>query len=260
MVLPERGVIIMMQEVLQIDEVGRECTQCRVYKKWDAFNKSSSPSAPNHKQSRCRACQSLARKEKKQLEDEANGITSEGRQCTKCLTWKPWVDFPLRKAKKQQYPRICTDCSKKAACECTKRSTDVLKETDWCTWQARVLRSRWLKRFKDTHPNKDTSEVPTTEDIRKWLTSFDEFICYYSGEKLKKDSLNFDHIQPVKRNGSFSLSNIAITSPEINKIKGEMNEKEFRQLLQLMSGWEDSGKYLKGMLKRATMVFTKRKR
>lgn len=138
-----------------------------------------------------------------------------------------------------------------------KRVTVALQEQNWELWQSRVLRSRWLTRFKKSHPNVPITEVPTAKQIEAWLHTLD-FTCYFTGVRLLKGNINYDHIQPVKRNGSFALSNIATVTPEINKIKGEMSEAEFRSLLQLLDTWEDRGQGLKATLKRATLVFAKK--
>ena len=239
------------------DSAGRHCTKCHKFLSWDNFSKSSNKGSVNKKAACCKECFSAYSAKRKKEQQIDIGITEKGRVCVECGEFKLWVKFKKPKATKNNiHPRVCKICAKKAIQKGNDKN-QALKDIDWERWQARALRSRWLSRFRNVHPEKDQSEVPTTDAITKWLKSID-FTCYFTGAKLDKTTLQYDHLHPINRGGSFSLSNIVTVTPEINQIKGTMSEKEFTQLYELILSWEDGGKHLVNTLKRATMIFTKR--
>lgn len=237
-----------------INDKGRTCTKCGSFKDWEHFSDNNKKNAPYQKSAKCKECTREDDKLKRVKLQKEQGITESGRICTKCNTFKPWVDFPENKSKKNNiHPRCCKLCLEESKTIASKKSRD-LKQENWELWQARALRSRWLARFKKHYPNQPYDSVPTAKEIESWLKT-KELVCYFTDQPLSKESINFDHITPVSRGGSFGLDNIALVTPEVNQIKGELNEEEFKQLLALTSSWEDQGKYLKQMLKRASMVF-----
>lgn len=241
------------------DEFGRECTKCGKYKPWDAFSKNSYKGATNGHAARCKECMKLESYKARDKRQAALGITDTGRVCVHCKVFKVWEDFPKHAAtKNKMYPRNCK-CCVKAKYDKALQGVKDKKHTDWELFQARALQARWRTRFRKVHPDMDVAEVPKTKEIEQWLHSLD-FVCHFTGEHLTRDNVNYDHLTPVSRGGSFALANIAVVSPTTNRTKGEMTESEYKQLLVLIHQWDDEGKGLMNMLKRSTLVFTKYKR
>ena len=128
------------------------------------------------------------------------------------------------------------------------QTRQTLKRTNFPKYKSRLYRSSWLARTRKLGVDKKL--VPTTLQIEKWLIDQVPYVCYYTGAKL---GLNFeaDHKVPLSRGGSPDLNNICLCTPAMNGAKGNLTDKEFKQLLKLISKWDDSaGKSLLARLRR----------
>lgn len=81
--------------------------------------------------------------------------------------------------------------------------------------------------------------------------------CHYSGEKITPAKSEIDHRTPVAKGGTNEFSNLCLSSPAMNKAKGDMTEEEFRSLLNLLSTFEDGGKTVLMRLRMATHVYAR---
>lgn len=97
-------------------------------------------------------------------------------------------------------------------------------------------------------------QIPKISEIKEWLEKQYPYSCYFTEEKLGRD-FGVDHKIPVARGGSFMLDNLCITSMFINGAKGVMTEEEFKQLLKIISTWEDKGKSLLVRLRSSNTMF-----
>lgn len=123
-----------------------------------------------------------------------------------------------------------------------RKSTNPKKKENWFFWKASQVRGSWRNRArKYGHPLED---VPTRIEIQEWLEAQDPIKCYITGSFISPEVVELDHKQPLIRGGKLALSNVGITSRWYNNIKGQMTEKEFRQLLKVVSKWEDGGQAL----------------
>ena len=123
--------------------------------------------------------------------------------------------------------------------------------------KARQLRSNWRKRAKKANIEL-LHQVPDSKEICKFIVSLEKngkFYCYLTNAELNFSDVEFDHKISVTRGGDFNLKNIGVTSRRLNNIKGEMSAKEFKQLLRLISKWDDGGSNLLHRLSRANNVF-----
>jgi hypothetical protein len=120
-----------------------------------------------------------------------------------------------------------------------RKSINPLKKKNWCQWKASQVRSSWRTRARKFGLSLD--EVPTRAEIQKWLEDQHPVKCYFTGGFIVLDTIELDHKTPLSRGGKLHLDNVGITSRWYNNIKGQMTEKEFRQLLRLVSKWEDKG-------------------
>ena len=88
--------------------------------------------------------------------------------------------------------------------------------------------------------------IPTINEVEAHLRCQPLF-CFYCGTKLgtsKRGKIHMDHKLSISRGGDAALHNLALACHRCNKIKGECSESEFRDLVQLVSYWEDKGKSL----------------
>jgi 5-methylcytosine-specific restriction endonuclease McrA len=108
-----------------------------------------------------------------------------------------------------------------------------------------MLRSSLLKRVTDPKLKLTT---PTTPMIETWLRE-QPMVCYYSGVPVTLDKMHVDHKKPLTRGGTNELKNLCLTTAHMNLAKGNMTEKEFKALIELVSTWEDKGKALFTRLK-----------
>jgi len=127
------------------------------------------------------------------------------------------------------------------------------KKEQWYFDKAKQYRDSWRKRCKKIEGNLD--EVPTREVIEKWLEQQTPFKCYITGDNLNARSMEADHITPINRKGSFTLTNIGLTSKRWNQIKGDMTYEELKELINLVSKWEDGGERLYRRLLAANNVY-----
>jgi len=123
----------------------------------------------------------------------------------------------------------------------------------WCFHKAQQYRNSWRARCKKIEG--DLESVPTRPEIQEWLMKQEPFRCYITGEYLNKRTLQADHIQPLSRGGLFTLDNVGLTSKRFNQIKGNMTLEEFKQLLSLVSNWEDNGAELFKRLLSSTNIY-----
>lgn len=107
------------------------------------------------------------------------------------------------------------------------------------------------------------SSVPMPREFAEWLTLQPITIkrkrayltCYLTGALVPIGKIEFDHRIPVSRGGSFQVFNLGVTDAKINKSKGARSEQEFKQLLDLISSWDDKGASLLSDLYRGASAF-----
>lgn len=91
----------------------------------------------------------------------------------------------------------------------------------------------------------------------KWLNSQYPYKCYLTGKPLDRNKMQADHRKPVSRGGNFTLANIGLTNSDMNAMKADMLEEEFKQLLSLVADWEDKGESLFKMLRKSRHTWSK---
>lgn len=134
-----------------------------------------------------------------------------------------------------------------------------MKKTNWNQWKASQLRSSWRRRAKKIGIDPDS--LPSRVEIQSFINGYNgKLICYLTNGKLTKSIAEFDHKIPTTRGGTFSLDNIGITSKRLNSIKGSMTDKEFLELMKLVSEWEDKGESLFKRLSMANNVYRSKRR
>jgi 5-methylcytosine-specific restriction endonuclease McrA len=59
--------------------------------------------------------------------------------------------------------------------------------------------------------------------------------CVWCGRKLTPSLINYDHLLPLARGGSWSIDNILGICAFCNRKKGTLNAHEYRQLLRKLA-------------------------
>ena len=88
--------------------------------------------------------------------------------------------------------------------------------------------------------------IPTINEVEAHLRC-QPLECIYCRRQLaatKAGKPNMDHRLPIARGGGADVHNLVLACKRCNQIKGNCTEKEFRDLLQLVSFWDDKGKEL----------------
>jgi len=94
-----------------------------------------------------------------------------------------------------------------------------------------------------------TSSIPMPKAIAEWINRQPMiekrkrlyFSCYLTNDLIPIAKIELDHRVPVSRGGSYSLDNLGITGKRWNAAKGNRTESEFKELLELISVWDDKG-------------------
>jgi len=118
-------------------------------------------------------------------------------------------------------------------------------KADWFSWKSRSLAASFSKRFKKLG---DTTKL-SAKDIKEWLVQVPS-VCHYCGIGLDKKNFGVDHAIAVARGGINAISNLRQCCRGCNTAKGAYSEVQFRELLALISKWDDGGKALLAQLKR----------
>jgi 5-methylcytosine-specific restriction endonuclease McrA len=77
----------------------------------------------------------------------------------------------------------------------------------------------------------------TAADLQALVTAADVVHCAYCGGLLDVPDWVFDHAVPPCRSGTYRLANLRLACRSCNESKGLLTADEFRELLQLLSGW-----------------------
>lgn len=176
-------------------------------------------------------------------------MTDVFKKCPACKRKKKIHLFSKNKARGASGESWCKACNNKA--RKLKRAT--WKDTDFVAWKAATYRGNWLHRARDLGVPKE--DVPNQQEIREWLKAQQPYTCFYTGKLL--EDFELDHKLPISAGGSFSLDNIVLCAPLMNKAKGNMTMEEFRSLLFFLETWEDKGAKVLRRLQFSGHVFEK---
>jgi len=91
-------------------------------------------------------------------------------------------------------------------------------------WKKAVSLSRSLRSLghKDATPEKIHGRIRRLEH------------CPCCKRGILPEDISADHIQPRSRNGALKMSNVQFVCQRCNRAKGDLTDKEFRDLLNLM--------------------------
>lgn len=80
--------------------------------------------------------------------------------------------------------------------------------------------------------------------VRTWLTGLmaePGLHCMYCIKPMAFVDCSVDHAIPVSRGGPNGLDNLVVCCKFCNKAKGDMNDTEYRQLLEALEAFDDNG-------------------
>lgn len=184
-------------------------------------------------------------------------ITKEGRECTACAKFKKWEEFTTHTRSATGKTSKCKECKRKHRPArdfkrekySAKKHLEALKVIDPYEIKARRIRGSLLNRARKNPLLRPTT--PLKQDIKDWLLT-QPLVCHYSGVPVDLFDIVVDHKIPVNRGGTNCFSNLCITNHKHNTSKGWMTETEYKDLLKLVTSWEDKGE---GLLKRLRQGF-----
>lgn len=84
---------------------------------------------------------------------------------------------------------------------------------------------------------KETRDEAVTGKSLFRLAESNGFRCGLSGTEMHPDDASIDHVIPLSKGGSHTLSNIAVIHMTVNRMKGEMDHAEFVRWCTLIARW-----------------------
>ena len=72
----------------------------------------------------------------------------------------------------------------------------------------------------------------STDQILQWMESSQ--ICPYCHKHIDPLDYSIDHMLPKNRGGSNDLSNLQLIDLKCNKVKGDITDEEFKQLMEFL--------------------------
>lgn len=236
--------------------INKKCIQCLKYLSIEEFYKKTATRYYSH----CKQCRSEYCKSKRRLKREANRDLEVGenqKRCTRCKCVKGFTEFYSTKSNKIGILAWCKKCELarkpieknreysrqyrlknrekvnkntaewfKAHPEYNRKNVQKWKDNNPIKYKALVKRSTSRRRaiLKKIGGNFKTNDVLS-------LMKIQENRCYYCKNELT-EKYHLDHKQPLSRNGSNSIENIAITCISCNLRKGYKTEIEFKQIIE----------------------------
>jgi hypothetical protein len=86
------------------------------------------------------------------------------------------------------------------------------------------------------HPPKPTTRRVTSEFLSQ-LVVRQEYRCALSGVTLTPDTAALDHIVPYSEGGKHTRDNLQWVHEEVNRMKGQMSSREFREWCRRVASW-----------------------
>lgn len=185
---------------------GRECKTCGEFKLWEAFNKGN---ALNKHKSECKVCQRLRHSSYKKRPEVKEHENTEARRRRK--TWSQERRTAYYESRKDYYAEFFLTYKYTARYRRMKKKQE-------------ASRSRRVREAGTLH----TSSLVALESYN--FIHFNDpnyFHCEYC-KSIIKETYWLEHVLPLAKGGLNELSNLAITCPKCNSIKGAKTLEEFR--------------------------------
>jgi len=126
-----RNTGVQIRHVYKIDDKGRECTVCGVYKLYDEF--SPSKKGMYGYQSKCRFCVNKMGIQQRRVEGiiarPKYYMDTNGRYCSKCKQYKVWKNFNKDNKDNKginEYGSICKSCKAKRSAQYHKQNKEII--------------------------------------------------------------------------------------------------------------------------------------
>ena len=125
----------------------------------------------------------------------------------------------------------------------SKMKSNNVKKINPKLYRAKALRLA----FRKLGHNLSVDEILTTMSLN--------YICPYCDKPVEPLSWSIDHLTPKNRGGSNSLDNLHLVCIKCNKVKGDLTDEEFKQLMAFLKDKPVIYENLYKRLRMAGMVF-----
>ena len=104
---------------------------------------------------------------------------------------------------------------------------------------SQIAKTVGLKSIKDIKPKRTTEQSATSSELMAMLKR-QKHRCALSGAKLKPETAQLDHIEPLAEGGTNNIENLQWLDGQVNKAKGTMSQADFVRMCVMVA--EHSGK------------------
>jgi hypothetical protein len=104
---------------------------------------------------------------------------------------------------------------------------------------AHIAKTMGLDSIKEVKPKRTTDQSVTSSELMAMLKR-QKHRCALSGAKLKPETAQLDHIEPLAEGGTNNIENLQWLDGQVNKAKGTMSQADFVQMCVMVA--EHSGK------------------
>ena len=174
------------------------------------------------------------------------------KKCSRCKEEKPKSEYGVHSNKFDGLNTYCKPCSR--AVQKTPRRKEIDKKCVVKRKAKDIVRFRCTT-FKNNTKKRHESIPPMIDELVSLVNEQLPKGCYYTGDKITGATFGIDHKIPLSRGGTNDLSNLCVVTQPINKAKGNMTDIEFKQLIKLISTWEDKGVSMLTRLRLAGTIF-----
>jgi len=104
---------------------------------------------------------------------------------------------------------------------------------------AHIAKAMGLDSIKKVKPKKATEQSATSSELMAMLKR-QKYKCALSGAKLKPETAQLDHVEPLAEGGTNNIENLQWLDGQVNKAKGTMSQADFVRMCVMVA--EHSGK------------------
>lgn len=148
--------------------------------------------------------------------------------CSKCGLEKPLKEFERRRDSKDGYRQYCRNCKNIAQ---NDRNNIRKSLNSSYFWKSRCDSFNSKTARNGIASNIISNSIPISYVELENLYNANKF-CHYCNIELMKEDITFDHKIPLSKNGSHTISNVAICCKDCNNLKWDKTEEEFFNFLQ----------------------------
>jgi hypothetical protein len=100
---------------------------------------------------------------------------------------------------------------------------------------SQIAKTVGLKSIKDIKPKRTTEQSATSSELMAMLKR-QKYKCALSGAKLKPETAQLDHVEPLAEGGTNNIENLQWLDGQVNKAKGTMSQADFVRMCVMVAG------------------------